>query len=514
MSRATTYDGERVRRAITHFIVGKGLSAAANLTVTVILVRSFTVRDYAAFVLMMGLVMTLSRVASPGLREVLQRYVPPLIVRRRHQEAGALMGRLLLLQTAAVALVAAALLAAAGPLSVAFGYPEYAVSVRLTALLLFSSVVSSFLLLLLETLLMQRIVKWLWIGMALVRLGCVAFLAMPGLLDLNALLLVDSAMYLAVCLPAAAGMVMDRRASRRSPGQEVDDTADRGRMVPFAAWNYMLILSMAFQGSAMHRILAAGLLPAAVTAPFGLSQNLSDNVERYLPNMLLLNIMRPVFMAGFSNGRDFGRLNLKANLFFKLNLALLVPVLAVTALYGGPLLEWIAGGPMPHAGSYLLCLVGILALDCHNRSLEVLAHAAELPRLLFWGNGFKVLLPLAAATQAHQFGIWGILFATGLGCLLRDAYVAVRLRAAGIESRTDWPGWCRLAAAGATVWLVMAWWVPEAASPAVLMLLSALAVALYIPAAMVCRPFTAPEIDLMGLPPVARRLASRLERRA
>lgn len=448
-SEGCGYGRPDVRSAGYHFLVGKALAFVAGLAVTLLAARWMSVSAFGTYMLVGGVVLLLGTVSSLGLREVVQRFVPELMSQGRPRGAGRLAFRLLAVRTVALA-AAMVLLYLGAPLTANFlAMPDQAAGIRAACPAFATMTLFNFTVLLLETLLQQKQTKWLWLLAAVLRLGLMLAVVGQGEdLTLKAMLTVDA---WAFGIAAAGGLgLLARWAMLHVAATEAPLTSKDllNRMIPFAAYNYLMVLSLGLQGGAVNKIVAAKYLPLAALAGFAFAQALADAVQRNLPNVLLLNLARPALMAGFARTQDSSALAGNANIFFKANLFLLIPVLAWVAACAEPLAAILSGGKYILAGPLLAGLLVLVGLGCHYRRLEFLCHALELTRLLFIGNLGVVVALVPAALLASWIGPWGIVLALCVGCLSRDVLLSIALTRRGVSCGNDWRGLTKLAGSG------------------------------------------------------------------
>src|ERR1700752_2626136 len=100
------YSGERVRRGLWHFLLGKGVSALCSFLAMVLVVRALTLHDFADYTVLVALVELGTAFSGLGLSHVLLRYVPELYERQYRLSLRQLIGGALGMRTTAVLLLA------------------------------------------------------------------------------------------------------------------------------------------------------------------------------------------------------------------------------------------------------------------------------------------------------------------------------------------------------------------------------------------------------------------------
>lgn len=514
------YGVNRLRTATKHFFVGMAGNILFAFAASVLTVRWLTPPDYAAFVLLTSLILILGVVATLGLREASQRFLPEYAVTAR-QDSGRRLGRAVLaflgVYCVALLLTAGGVYAMAPWLAKLFGMESLAWSFQLACLVLIPTNLLFFSNQLLEILLRQGLVKWLVICLAFLKLSMlVAVHTLTGKLVLRDVLLIEFLCSALLCLPSLYALLKYSRKdkptartagapSKPQPGHGEEQGGLLRRIVPFAAYNYLMLLALTFQEGAVNKLVVGAVLPVSILALFGFAQTLVTYIQRYLPNMLLIYIIRPALMAHWTKTKDSRQFSWMLNIFVKINLFLLLPVLAWLALSGNALAGVISGGKYYASGQFVFGLSCLLVFHCTNRRYELALQALERSRLLFVGNLFVVGAVLLSVLLTALIGAWGIILASALGLLARDVFMHVMLSRRGFELHLDVRGLIRLLLPALLAWALLWLVIPQEQGLGMIFLSGAGCLGLYLLFARAMRPFTDEErAALNGL--IGRRL--------
>ncbi|MEW5773558.1 MAG: hypothetical protein AB1916_08535 [Thermodesulfobacteriota bacterium] len=490
------YHASRLKGAVSHFLMGRTVSALANFLAAILVVRALAPSAYAVYLLLTGMALILGSASSLGLGETVQRFVPELYIRGMRGAAGRVMLRLLWLRTASLGAACLGFYAAAPTLSSQLELAEWAWAFRLACLMLLSIPLCTFLGVILESIMLQRQVKWIWVAVSLLRLVGIVAASRSGL-ELDSLLVIDAAAHgLGAVLAAFCLLRCTDRATPRDPA--VDSGGLRRRMASFAFFNYLMALAGLFQSNAMNRVVAARFMPGYALAELCFAQAMADMVYRYMPQILLMNTVRPAIMARYAGDRDSAALNRQVNVFLKINLFLLAPLVLLATLCGDGIGAWISQGKYPHAGPLLAGFTILVAMQCHYRKLEMQAQAAERNTLLLAANLIVVFSLVPAALLAGRFGAWGILLAVMAGCIGRDLLLGWRLFRSGMPASPDWGGLFRLVAGAGGAWLILHPFSPPTPSPLAVLTLSLAGSLLFLGLSMLTQPFSRNERDLFN----------------
>ena len=430
------YSVEHTRKFAGHFLVGKLIAAFFGVITNVLTARWLIPEEYAVYVLLSGMVLLLGVVSSFGLREVVQRFLPELVVSKSTTSFQNTLLYVFSIRILVMLLFGCAIYLMA-PLCATLFSMEYAAwSFEILAFVFITGTLFTFSCLVLETLMRQMIVKWILISMAIIKLSLIVLLkVIDAKLTLLDLLVIDILAYGMSAVPAIIWVLKTAYKDGKSKSIQSSsiDSPLYSRIVKFALFNYIAILALTLQGGPVNKIMVGALLPVYVLALFGFAQTMSDILHAYMPNTLFLNIVRPAIIAHWSRTKDIRILMEGCNLFFKINLFLLMPLLAWLTLCGSSIAGLISGGKYEAAGPLLLALCSLLIFQFHNRRYELALQALEHTRPLIIGNLFVVVSVFLSVFLVQFIGVWGIVVASICGLLSRDLYLHFALIRYGIS---------------------------------------------------------------------------------
>lgn len=478
----------RFRAAVRHFVVGRSAQAAFTLLITLATVRLLGGTDYGLYMIAWGLVELGVPLTSLGLLPAAQRFVPEFA------EAGTpqrLTRFLRIVGLARWSLVAAACVAlalawprmagwmGAGDLSAASGL--------LVALLVASNLLSRFVAELQECVLDQKYAQASRATAPLLRLLGLGTLWWTGALSLAAVLWLDIA---AATVAWLLGEYWLRRRLR-----EVRPNGDfelSNRELWLFVWHMsgtQLLNAVANVG--LLRLVVARTLGLELTGQFAFLQQLVVIGQRYLPSVLLANMIRPMLIARHAAGqaRDVA---VAFGLLWKLNFMLVWPAIPLMFLAGDPLVALASGGRVPHGGLPLALLLFGLAATAQNQIVVMAMQVYRYTGLARRISLSAMLAPVLAWAGAFQ-GLPGVSLGVAVALGLRGTIGIAALRRQTLTVTLDWAGaWRFLAALALSTGL--AWATRLAAGPwaaaAVLLASSLLVVRLL-------RPISAGEFALL-----------------
>jgi O-antigen/teichoic acid export membrane protein len=185
-------------------------------------------------------------------------------------------------------------------------------------------------------------------------------------------------------------------------------------------------------------------LGVEAAALFGFLHTLQDQVARYLPANLLLSIIRPKLVASYIEGGGMAELSRNANFAGKLSLFILMPVIALTALFGDSVVAWLSGSKFMDSGWLLFGLMLVLVPLSQRQLTESVAVISGHARLCTWAAAVGLIVfPLMWGMLQMGLGLWAAVIAICLGHLLFNSFVVAML-SIRFGYRSDWVGFLKL----------------------------------------------------------------------
>jgi O-antigen/teichoic acid export membrane protein len=487
-SPLSPFTGSRFRAALRHFLLGRALQGVAALAFTLLAVRLMPRADYGAYLVILGLIEVLRPLSSLGLAPTVQQFLPEMALHAPLAQLHRFMRwaqGLRWLSLVAVIVPLFLLWPWAAP---AFGLDGTGRQQALLpcALILFV-LAAEFCEQMLESLLEQKFAQAVRLAYTVLRLCGLLALAAWGDTHLDAVLAVDVVASL-LCLLAAEGLLRTRLARLRPDGSVHFHRQD---VVRFGLHLTASQALNALTTAGALRLVVARVLGLEAAGLFGFLQTLLGQVNRLLPSLLLVNLVRPMLIAARVKG-ETGRVAQACGLLYKSNVLLVWPLVPLAALGGDRLTDWLSGGTFEHGGVALagltLALVGMTQTQVNAIVLQVFRRSELLLRI----GALAALAPLLVAA-----GAWWSLNAAVLGFVVavavRSAYSTWVIQRSSARMDIDLRGTLRFAAALAlAAGLALA-----AAQFGSALIGAAVFIGLLLPLALLARPLSAQDLALL-----------------
>lgn len=398
MTPSSHYSLANARKAIFHFVLGRGASALAGVAGVVLLARHMHRVDYAGYIAVTSLLMLMAMVSSLGLERATARFVPEGLEHRNAKELFSFVWKLACLRFAS-ALVAVCVLVLAWPLIIGL-FSQHTMLPAIpwsVPVFLVATTVYSYFSGILQSLLEQKLLTRFTFILSGGRL-----LMIMALLSIDAFITLDQSLWVMavpelVAAIAIAVVTLSILRKRSTPAVQVQGRWPDWREV----WHISIhtysfnMLAMLPQGYFM-RLLVAATLPPNVTAAYGFFSTLVDRIRIYLPIQFMYGLIEPVLIANYLNNKDTRALALKLHAIYKANVIVLLPAIIVIAAMGGPIVSFLLKSRYDEYSWMLVLLLVQVTIANHVLALQLFFNTLKMTHLLNFA-GLGALAIMAAA---------------------------------------------------------------------------------------------------------------------
>lgn len=427
------YSSDRIRKSLLHYLFGRGAASLASFASAILLIRVFSVSTYAAYTALSGLFYSISILTGLGIERVIPRFLPEYRQKGNEKSIRVCIRWANNLRMAATVLLIIPLYFLA---DLVFEYlsinHDSQVMIPFCAYVLTKTFAEQYGFIL-QAMLYQREATIGNLIEFFFRLFAIfACYYQSGSLNLDNVFWIFT-----VC--CVLRILYSLFYLSRYVGKEnaIDEPIDPIRLFRIGWHNYVTLLMNLPIMSGTSRILAASFLSHFQTAILGFSYTLTEVLMRYLPATLLLGLIEPVFMARYTENRNFENLNQMASIVVKINLFILAPVTAWMAFNGGPLIALVSSGKYADAALPIAILMIVMMIDSHEIVLMLIANAVEKSGVLVSASWTVIILFPLYVALIFYFGVIGqvsgILF---LACA-RNLYTVLILHKLGYHYRVD-----------------------------------------------------------------------------
>ncbi len=410
--------------AAGYTVVFRVLSQFVSLAVIVLVVRGLSENDYGVYSLFYSFVGIIATIASFGIANTLQRYVPEYYTRGEFKIAHNLF-RLatiirLLSNTVIIGLVLILWEQVAPHLKIA----EYKSYFMLFSLVILLQMQKGLLEICLGAYFLQKYSQALAFAFAGIRfLGYTAAILLG--MNLWVVLSVDLCANVLVFLALQLVYYTKIPHSGGSDGKIPRD--QKSRIMRYALFYNFNDAGVALLKPDMDSVVIAFFLSPVHVGAYALFQRLSKLIGKLLPVKYLIDVVRPTFFSASIDG-DTRRINQIYQVLVKLEYLFNVPIFFFLAAFGQAVIDMIGGGKF---GGYSAVLTGIYffrVLVGFELPLSLVAQLKERADVILYSKIFAVYNLLAAVVLVKFFGIWGAVVATGTALFWKNLFIWYFLR--------------------------------------------------------------------------------------
>lgn len=501
MSRdASFFAAERLRRALTHFLIGKGLTAPLTILGLVLLVRAMPVADYGLYVTAFAVIDIGLAATDFGLSWLAWRFVPAYRVAAGRSAMRRFVLQILMARTATLAMGGVLFFLFADRIASGLGLQGFEQAMQVAAIVFVVDGLGRFVReVLFESLLLQGRMQSSQLGRNLLFVGLLGawMLTDRGELGAREAMLIELASAGAALLLSLVLLVPALRAGASKPA---DDwvAPDAARLWRLAWPNYLSVLWSYLTGPQAIVALASRVAGPDAAAVLGMARNFVEQVRKYLPSELFVGVARPAIIAAYEAENHFGTLNRHAQALYKTSFVTLIPVMAVAAGLGGEWIERITAGKYSDAHVIFFALLCTLVPIIHRRVLEMVVNIVDCADLWLKASIVgSVALPLGYALLVTTGELVSLVTAVLLSEIITNIVIIRGLIGRGHPYRMAVlrPMMALLGSvgAGAIVWLVAS----RNLGTGALILISVALVIASLLLAWACRVFDADELAML-----------------
>ena len=435
------YSGERLKRGLIHFVLGKGVSAIAGMLAMMLVIRELSIEAFAAYSVLVALVEMLTTISGLGLVHALLRYVPELYNKHYQASLRQLILGSLGLRSGVLLLASLAAYALANQFAPLVGLGAAIAAYKAFLLVVVLRSTTHFLSQILESTLHQGTVQLGFTSATIARLVGMLYLLKVGdvqLIDVIWVEVASDALSFVIMLYGVVGLVRDRSAENKDD----DGSWIKANLKPitkFAIAGYLQHLAITPYGGHTNRLVGGGLLNISAMAAYGFAQSLYEYIKRYMPAQLLVGLIRPVVVARYSESRDFSVAAGLCSKVLQINILIIFGMYAVLVAGGGEALLAISAGKYGAEAMLILSVLFlVLLLETQRQQLELLVQTVERYHFLIFSNILLALSILLAVICLPLLGAVAFPAANAVGLLVANYWVQRNMQLADFRFKHDW----------------------------------------------------------------------------
>jgi O-antigen/teichoic acid export membrane protein len=405
--------------AAKYTVVFRVLSQATSLVVTVLLVRALSEHDYGIYNLFYSVICLLGMVASFGLANTLQRYIPEYYSKGEFRIANNLYriaSIIRLLSNVVILGLALIFWEHIAPYLKIVAYKQYFMLFTLIILLYMQRE-------LLETCLGSYFLQKYTQGFSFlfVLIKAIGYaLAVMMELDLWFILIIDLIVYSVIfCI---LQIIYFKKIPAPQGHLQGISTTEKRRLIRYAAfYNFNDTGVGLLDANFDNFIIVMYLNPVAVGA-YAFCQRITNMIRGLIPVNYLLDVIRPAFFS-LRSDTDTTQINQFYQSLVKINYLFNIPIFFFIAVLGEELIKLFFGGKFLEYSHVLVGVYFFSILNSFQMPAGLVAQLKERADIILYSKVFAVYNLIADIFLIKYFGIWGAVFATGTAVLGKNIFI-------------------------------------------------------------------------------------------
>lgn len=443
------YSTERIRRSLLHFLTGKVVSGGLALASLILIIRGLPSDQFGVYTAFFAGQLILINLSSLGIESTTERFIPELSIKAGSTELFSLIILGVLIRASSLIFFIGLLWVFGEQVVDLVGLSAWHASFIDYLKVMFLAGIWQMISTVLEALMQQKAAQFSLVLNSLIRLLVVAYFFNEAGLNLTRVIQAETAgivFGLSVALSALyIELAGQKKWSFSVPAVPIELFR---RLRRFAFFGYSAQILMQGFGTDVLKLIVVRLSGVLEGARYGFSTSLMDIVSRYLPAVLLVRLIRPIFISRYAINKDFGQINIFSSIILKLNLLLLVPLISFVALTGDQVATLVSGGRYADTGPLLFLTLLMLIPMSHQWVISLVANTLEVNELQFFGSIVALLGVPVVYFLVLKYGATGAPLGSYIYSALYNIFAVSYLRFKGYKYKQDISGLIKIIAAG------------------------------------------------------------------
>jgi O-antigen/teichoic acid export membrane protein len=398
-------------------IILKPVSQALSVIATILLVRVLTIYEYGIYNIFYSLISLLSMVASFGLANTLQRYIPEYYKRGEMIIANNLYKTASFMRLLSNVVLLSLILIFWNTIGGYFGILDYSKHFLIFLLIILLYMQKGLLDICLGSFFLQKnkqLVSILFVTLKFIGYTIAILINM----NLWFVLIIDLIAYTISFI--ILQIIYHKQVPRKLGYLKCINEVERKRILRYALfYNFNDAGSGILNAKFDNFILVALLNPIAVGV-YSFCHKITHMINTLVPLNYFRDIARP-FLFSFSIVENKNEITQTFQFFVKLNCLLTIPMFFFILLYGEIIIDIISGSKYGGYG-YLLAVVYLFSI-LETIPIATFAQLKERADIVLYSKVFAFYNIIADIILIKFLGIWGAVFATGTAVLGKNIFI-------------------------------------------------------------------------------------------
>ena len=405
--------------AAKYTVVFRVLSQATSLVVIILLVRALSEHDYGIYNLLYSVIGLLGMVASFGLANTLQRYIPEYYSKGEFRIANNLYrvaSIIRLFSNVVILCLGLIFWEHIAPYLKIVAYKQYFMLFTLIVLLHMQRG-------LLETCLGSYFLQKYSQGFSLVfvLIKAVGYaLAVMTEMDLWFILIMDLLAYFIIF--CVLQIIYYKKIPISKGHKQSINSGEKRRLIRYALFYNFNDTGVGLLNADFDNFIIVMYLNPVAVGAYAFCQSVTSMIRRLIPVNYLLDVIRPAFFS-LGSVTNTAQINQFYQSVIKINYLFNIPIFFFIAIFGEELIRILFGGKFLEYCHVLTVVYFFSMINAFEMPVGLIAQLKEKADIILYSKVFAVYNLIADILLIKYFGIWGAVVATGTAVLGKNIFI-------------------------------------------------------------------------------------------
>lgn len=403
------YGKSNVKKSLLHFILGKSINLILGFGFFILLARSLEIEDFGFYIILVAILEIVGLSSNAGSFFIAQRYVPELMHKYEFINLKKIIRFLLIFRGLTLLISVTILYFVVEILLDYIGYSNYIWVLQVYLIVIVIENFIRYIEMIFDSLLLQKHSQISMLFRSFLKFSIVLYLVVFGLdspVSLNSIVVIE-------VVSGALGVMLTVfllfNFLRKLPNTaSSDNELDYTRYFAYARPGYYAQLIGLTYSVSILKLLVIKFFGAVETALFGFASTFIAMLARYMPSVLLVGMIRPLFITAYNEKDEFKKLHRLTSIIIKVNLLIALPIVIYFAVLAEEVVLVLAGDKFDNGGVYLFLFSLVMLVQIYHIILSQLNMAHEGGKNLLsatFYSLFGVLIGLMFFNVLNQYAI-------------------------------------------------------------------------------------------------------------
>lgn len=429
------FSGDQFRFSLKYFLIGRAAQGFLSVLITILTVRVMVSTEYGMYMVLIGLIDVIRPVSSLGILPTMQQYLPEMAMKASREQFHNFLRISSYFRWVLLGGICLLLFILWRAVSNYLNLPENTERLPIYVVFMVFFVLSAeYTESTLEALLAQKYAQLARVLHTFARFVLIALMSLASLISISNIILMEA--IVAIFVLTYAEHSLRRTLSDIKPdGTKVFTIKE---LLTFATHMSVSQLAWGFTSAGTLRLIVSKMLGVEVAGNFGFLQTLLAQVNKLMPSLLLVNLIRPTLISMRAKG-EFEKVAEAIGLIFKTNVLIIWPLIPISMFYGDFLLAIISNNRLSSLGDALTLMLIGLSATTQQQVASIVMQVYKFSRQQLVIGIFYLITPILIYIGS-QYTFKHVCFAYMVSMILIYIFTLISLRGTGVKVRMDYLG--------------------------------------------------------------------------